>query len=319
MPSENKQLAAGLIAQSKTTRHEAYYNCTPENPVYISANKIYDVLRPTPWMDMHAELEIYIHLSGGMRRFWEGVAIDVKPGDVCFAGSFEPHGYQLLDVPAQGIVMEAAPDFLAKTVFPEYPGMNWMSLFTVPPAQRPRATPPMRARVLELCTRLMNYGQGDEPAARFHRRLALFELLLIFTTEDTPARGKQPHQAETYAQLMPAITMAINSRQLIPNNKAAAACRMPRNSFILTFEKVMGVSSTKFVLRHRIEGACKAIALSDAPIKTIAEEWGFANISHLHRLFVAHYHCTPAEFRQRMKERTAYRNAHAPKPAGKTA
>ena len=305
MNRENKQASSTPETSADINRYD--YNCTPENPVFISTGIIYDVIRPTPWMDMHAELEIYIHLAGGMRRRWDGLAIDVKPGDVCFAGSYEPHGYQLLDVPVQGIVMEVAPDFLAKTVFPEYPEMNWLSIFTMPPEQRSRATPPMRAHVLELYTRLLNYGQGDEPASRFYRRLALFELLLIFATQDAPAQIKPTHPAETYAQLIPAITLAVNSRQLIPNSEAAAACHMGHNPFILTFEKVMGVSFTKFALRHRIDAACKAIALTQSPIKVIAEEFGFANVSHLHRLFVAHYHCTPVEFRQRMKERATCR------------
>ena len=309
------KLSESLIAQSKISQ-TGNYNCPPENPIALGPVS-YDHLHDKPWMDLHAELEIYIHLSGGMRRFWKGLTIDAKPGDVCFAGSFEPHGYQLLDVPVQGIVMEIAPDFLAKTVFPEYPDTNWLSLFTMPPEQRPRATPPMRAHVLELCTRLMNYGQGDEPASRFYRRLALFELLLIFISKDTPAQIKQPYQAETYAQLMPAIALAINSRQLIPNSEAAAACGMGHTPFILTFEKVMGVSFTKFALRHRIDAACKAVALTGTPIKVIADEFGFANVSHLHRLFIAYYHCSPAAFRQRMKERAASQKADTSKPAGK--
>jgi AraC-like DNA-binding protein len=310
------KLSDSLIAQSKITRTGGY-NCTPEKPVYISA-KTYDRLRPTPVMDMHAELEIYIHLAGGIRRFWKGLTIDAKPGDVCFSGSFEPHGYQLLDVPAQGIVMEIAPSLITNAYFPEYPAINWLSLFTTPPAQRPRATPQTRTRVQGLATRLLAYGQGDTPQARLYRRLALFELLAMFENKEappTPRRQRQP--PDLYARLEPAIALATHSRQLIPNIKAAAACGMKCNPFIQVFEKVMGVSFTKFALRHRIDAACKAVALTDTPIKVIAEEFGFANVSHLHRLFTAHYHCSPPVFRQRTKERAASQKAPQ-KPTDKT-
>ena len=309
------KLSESLIAQSKISQ-TGNYNCPPENPIALGPVS-YDHLHDKPWMDLHAELEIYIHLSGGMRRFWKGLTIDAKPGDVCFAGSFEPHGYQLLDVPVQGIVMEIAPSLLANAYFPEYPGVNWMSLFTTPPAQRPRATPQTRTRVQGLAARLLASGQGDSQPARLYRRLALFELLTMFENKEAPPTPRRHQQPEFYAKLEPAIELATRSRKLISNREGAAACHMECNPFILTFEKVMGVSFTKFALRHRIDAACKAVALTGTPIKVIADEFGFANVSHLHRLFIAYYHCSPAAFRQRMKERAASQKADTSKPAGK--
>jgi len=316
MNRENKQSPEHLKAMAEINRYN--YNCTPEKPIFLSSAISYDIPDAKPWMDLHAELEIYIHLSGSARRIWEGLSIDVKPGDVCFAGAYELHGYQLLDVPVQGVVIEISPSLLTDAHFPEYPDINWMALFTMPPEKRPRATPQMRSRVLELSTRLLSYGQGDEAPARVYRRLALFELLTMFENEEASAIPRPHQQPEAYAKLAPAIELATHSKKLVSNSEAAAACRMPRNQFIMAFEKNMGVSFSRFALRHRIDAAHKIIVFTDKPIKAVAEELGFANVSHLHRLFVAHYHSTPVEFRQRMKERTAYRNAMA-KTAGKTA
>ena len=45
-------------------------------------------------------------------------------------------------------------------------------------------------QVLELANRLLEHGQGESSEARLYRRLALFELLLMFIEKIDPAKIK---------------------------------------------------------------------------------------------------------------------------------
>ena len=48
-----------------------------------------------------------------------------------------------------------------------------------------------------------------------------------------------------------------------------------------------------------MNGAANALASTDLPVKEIANEWGFTDQSHMHRLFLKYYSCSPNEYRKK--------------------
>ena len=102
-----------------------------------------------------------------------------------------------------------------------------------------------------------------------------------------------------FQQLNPAIEQVFGSHRFIPTREAARACGMNRIQFSRFFKANMGLSFADFSLRHRLDQAVEQMLSTPAPLKSIAHTHGFTDESHLHRVFMRHYHCTPAAYRQR--------------------
>ena len=68
--------------------------------------------------------------------------------------------------------------------------------------------------------------------------------------------------------------------------------------FARLFRQTMGESPHQFVLRQRVERAQHLLKETDAPLAHIALESGFANQSHLTRIFKRYLGLTPRGYRQ---------------------
>lgn len=68
--------------------------------------------------------------------------------------------------------------------------------------------------------------------------------------------------------------------------------------FARLFRQTMGESPHQFVLRQRVERAQRLLKETDEPLAHIALESGFANQSHLTRIFKRHLGLTPRAYRQ---------------------
>ena len=66
------------------------------------------------------------------------------------------------------------------------------------------------------------------------------------------------------------------------------------------FRKHFGVSLGEWVRNRRLEFARAALRSTDTPIAAIAFQAGFADQSHLTRLFLARFGVTPGEYRRRL-------------------
>ncbi len=63
----------------------------------------------------------------------------------------------------------------------------------------------------------------------------------------------------------------------------------------------MGVGFAQFGLRARAAIASHLLLTTGLTAQHVAERSGFVDASHLHRAFVNYYHCTPTEYRQRLR------------------
>lgn len=254
-------------------------------------------IRKQPFFSMHYALEIGIVMDGVIRRFYHNAQFDLGAGDVWFCGTWEPHAYQLIENPGIRVVAVALPTALASTHVTEMPNLNFFAPFTVSPDKRPQTNDQNRDEILDLGRQLQNVPGRDRTTRVVLTRLKILELLALLMEDWREARVAPA--PESYASIMPALDKVFRSRDFVSADEAARVCRMNRSKFSPLFARFVGMSFSKFALRHRLAGAAQQIAKSDEPLKAIAYDWGFADASHLRRCFADHYRCAPSEFRER--------------------
>jgi AraC-like DNA-binding protein/quercetin dioxygenase-like cupin family protein len=246
--------------------------------------------------DMHYELEMGIVLKGTMTRYAGNSRRICEAGDMWFSGMWEPHAYRGGNR-CHRVVIVIWPPILASLRLPEARNINWMQPFLTSPDDRPIIPIELRDGV----TRLVEHhiGQGGRMTPP-RKRLLVMELLLFLFEHRLVGRAANnaAPEPERIVHIMPAIDLAFERSDLITNEAAAKICGLSRDIFIRSFRRLMGVSFSKFAMRHRLNRAAEQLAKTHTPIKAIAREWGFTDASHLHRLFTQHYGCTPLTYRE---------------------
>lgn len=248
--------------------------------------------------DLHFELEVGAVIKGRVRRFSEVGHADCGPGDLWFCGMWETHGFEVIEAPCEFVMAIAWPPLLAGPLFPEAPGVDLLTPFI---ANSVSATPEQserRKRTIALLQDMECLGASDADRDAARMRLRFFELLLLWL----PDAGDQPRARRTatigISHLLPAIELVFNSRRLVTNDEAANACGMRRDPFIRHFQRLLGVSFAKFGLRRRVRGAAEELLHSRRTLRTVAQQWGFTDDSHLHRQFLKHFGKSPADYRR---------------------
>ncbi|MBN2584137.1 MAG: AraC family transcriptional regulator [Planctomycetes bacterium] len=254
-----------------------------------------------PWStayEFHYPLELGIVLRGRMRRIFNDHEAILEPGDLWFCGMWEPHGYEIVERPCHRLVLIVHPPLLAETRFEELPGHNWLLPFTVPARNRPQVAPADRPEMLGLADRLRTVAEGSGPQRLVRLRLLLWETLLVATRDWQPPRGGTATSPDDFGRVRKAIDAVFASRQRINTQQAAHLCGLSRNRFSDMFRNVTGISFADFALRYRLSGAARQLACTDAPLKAVADDWGFTDVSHLCRAFQAHYGQPPTAYRR---------------------
>ncbi|OGF50285.1 MAG: hypothetical protein A2044_06110 [Candidatus Firestonebacteria bacterium GWA2_43_8] len=284
-----------------TNIHRLRYELSLENP--IRANSIiYPNKIANSSFDMHYVLEMGIVVKGRIQRHYEDFTTILEPGDIWICGMWEPHGYKILQPNSKVIVFAVWPQMAIDLKFLEAPDFNGMSFFTTPAKKRLSIPTATRSDILLLSKRLDRIIRINRPNQVLWFRLLFIELLLILKEA-----WKIPPQTETltsnsYSVINKAIQIAFVNRELLTEEKVAKICGISRNAFNVYFEKMMGISFSKFALRHRLSSAASQLIRTDDPIKAIATDWGFTDASHLSHSFLQYYNCSPAEYRNKFRK-----------------
>jgi AraC-like DNA-binding protein len=81
----------------------------------------------------------------------------------------------------------------------------------------------------------------------------------------------------------------------------AAIAGLSVSQFERSFRRAFGTTPHQYLLRQRIDTACRHLAESDASIAAIANRCGFADHAHLTRTFSRQMSMTPTQYRQRYR------------------
>ncbi|MCE9616029.1 MAG: helix-turn-helix transcriptional regulator [Lentisphaerae bacterium] len=253
-----------------------------------------------PWFDIHDDLEFGMVLKGGLRRFWGPFKRDLAPGEVWLHDAFEPHGYQIIRGPCDLVFLIFRRGLLADIRLPGRTPIDWLAPFQAPPVERARVPPARREAILELGRRFADAVHTRNETGNILVQLRLMEILLALM-ESTAADALPHHQRERDTDMLKAANQAMQSRRLITTERMADSLGLQIDQFSRRFEKEIGTSFTKFGLRCRLNGVAQDLSLTELPIKAIAADWDFAHESHLDRVFLRHFGCTPGVYRRRHK------------------
>jgi len=271
------------------------FKLSNENPFEVLLHE-YDQKEDS--FDMHYELEMGIVLEGKIIRDFSESSLKYLPGDVWLHGSWEPHRNTIEDWPCKVIVLVINPVFLASS---DLQFVNWMSAFSLPPHERKNANNEQtRIEIERISKSIIKIWKSESPLKQIQIKTLVNEILLLLMDGAQITVKKTTDRHQVTDKLQEAINLIFNSRnKRISIDEAAKACAMSKSSFSSLFNQYMGISFHKFALRYRLNRAAIALQKSDLPIATIAEEWGFTDISHFSHTFMEHYQVTPNSYRKR--------------------
>ncbi|MFK7911725.1 MAG: helix-turn-helix domain-containing protein [Akkermansiaceae bacterium] len=79
--------------------------------------------------------------------------------------------------------------------------------------------------------------------------------------------------------------------------KRIKLCHLSVSQFRLSFTKVYKMSPQKFILKLRIQIACRQLSHTDIEISSLAQDCGFCDQSYFSRQFKSHIGLTPLQYR----------------------
>ncbi|MCK5802962.1 MAG: helix-turn-helix transcriptional regulator [Lentisphaeria bacterium] len=179
-----------------------------------------------------------------------------------------------------------------------FASIPWTAPFLLPPHLRPRSALALSAGDIRQIGEEFRNREGELGARTSAANwLALHRLLLPFATGTTDGEGEGGDALE---RVKPALDLLRGGwREPVRIDEAAVACGLGKRRFCDLFRRAFGVSFGQFALRARLAGAGEDVRRRRQSLRAIAKNWGFYDISHLHRAFHRHYGCSPAEFRAR--------------------
>ncbi|MHC4873572.1 MAG: helix-turn-helix domain-containing protein [Planctomycetota bacterium] len=276
-------------------------NLSEENPIAVFPI-IHTENGDEPQFDMHYELEMGIVLEGEMER-WSGNDKKIFTENTAwFCNMWEPHGYSTIKKRCRILVIVIWPPMLMSMNFREAPKVNFMSPFLINSKEKPVCKIKDTDNLSSLVERFSSCSNEAEfGLSKIELRIALLDLLLLIFKNNPALLKHSSTGIKSESSISPALELVFTRKDLVKNTEAAKSCRMSRDIFVRKFQKMMGISFTRFALRHRLSNAAKMLVETDIPIKAIAYEWGFTDESHLYRCFSESYNCTPAAYRAARK------------------
>lgn len=271
-----------------------------DRPLQVDLHSYPEALSRPVRPDLHYAVHVGIVLQGRFRLNYSGQDFEAHPGHVWFTSCWEPHAGEPLER-TEIILCTLLLDALGSAA--PFSGVSWTLPFLSPAHLRPREIPSLPAeevRVMGEEFRIRaDLGDPQSLAANW---LLLHRLLLPFVSDcsqvDVP-------EVDALARVRPALDLLRKEdRDPVRIDEAAAACGLGRRRFCDLFSQAFGVSFGQFALRSRLAGAGEDVRRGTHSLRTVAHHWGFYDVSHLHRTFLRHYGCSPAEYRARRTART---------------
>ncbi len=294
---EQQPPVSGLGIASDAPALRLEYGLSPDSPLYADSN-VFEGEAPLV-VHVHEGIEFGILLSGEQERRFGEFVWQIRPGDVWLCATWEPHGYRIIAPGSADVVVMFLPEFLGEERLGE---LSWLGLFAASPARRPRVTDDgMRERMLAIGREMESEISQKQPGWQSAVRLALLKALLTLSRAwHPPARpeARSRVRASNLPRIMPALILVHSERgRRVGLEEAAGKCGLARAQFSLVFRNTMGMSFGKFCLRSRLGLVAELLLSTDLPTQSIAQTAGFVDGSHMHRVFVAHYGCTPGQYR----------------------
>lgn len=144
-----------------------------------------------------------------------------------------------------------------------------------------------------------------------HDLLLKSELLRLFWLLE--CRGYICHHEQTEnsrSEVLRPVLEYINEnfREMLSIEQLAGIANMSKSYFMGCFKQVAGMGAMEYIIRLRIENACRLLEETQKTAAEIAFYCGFGNLSNFNRHFKKIVGCTPNEYRNSIKRSIAERD-----------
>jgi AraC-like DNA-binding protein len=241
-------------------------------------------------------MELGIILSGSLERNSGDHRQVLNAGDVWLHTIWEPHGYQILNVPCETVVIVFRPELLfGLKLFNQ--SFDWFSFFYEKPSFRPQTDNSNRKEILEIGSQVKRLSLKENLINLPLLQTYLIQLLIYLSqNRQLRKRGGSP-DADRILRIQPALKLAFSSELYLPEKLAAKACNLSISTFRKEFQELVNVSFPRFTLRFRLRQSALTLRQTSLSIKETAYKYGFFDLSHFYRDFKLYFGVTPKEYR----------------------
>ena len=265
-------------------------------------------------MHTHHFVEIIFAFDGIGKHLFLTESVDIKKGDIFVIPRGTAHGYDLYNNKTLSIynllfIPEKLP--MPQLDICQHPGFqelftpktndnNEYQHFSIPDDE------------IEYLSTLFNEIIKEEevirPGNQTYRLAILMQIMCrlarLFSNENNYSNLDKYKEAiqKTLIQLNE------NFKEDFEIDYLAKAANMSRSNFVKYFKIITGVSPLQYILKLRLNYACRKLLSSDKSITDIAFDAGFSDSNYFSRLFLKNLKCTPRDFRNKSHFRQKVKN-----------
>lgn len=280
--------------------HKRDFNVSPTEPVLIIDDYYSD--KSANFYDIHYEYEVGIVVKGTVTRKYKGEQKTLMPGEIWVTGIWEPHGFELEEIPSEMVVFILSPESLGK-ILPM--GFNWIKIFSQDSSSIPKIDEKYRQPILDACKELKEVVSQKTELSLAWKANILTKILLYVVESNIAVYGELHQHAGDIVEhdvIRKVVNLIFSTHGMVTVREAASKSMMSTSHFSRLFKKVTGVTFAKFALGHRIKQSAIGLTDTNDPIKKIAIDWGFIDSSHYTKTFEKYFGVSPSKFRQQSQE-----------------
>ena len=252
----------------------------------------------------HEFSEIVIITGGKGVHITGEDSYELTAGDTFVIGGARPHDYLNMDqLRLINVLFDATELPMSLSDLQSLPGYH--ALFTLEPAWRKRhgfnsrlrLSPPELVQAVGLVEQLEQELTDRGPGFGVMATTTLLQLATFLSRCFSQSRNPQ---SKSLLRIAKAISL-IESHYADPItlHDLIEISGMSRRNFIRTFESTMGYPPIKYLIRRRVQQACKLLQESERSITDIAMAVGFTDSNYFSRQFRSLTGSSPRGYRQR--------------------
>ena len=255
-------------------------------------------------MHHHGFYEIYLLVTGDVTYTIDSKLVRVLPGDVLFVSPRELHKLRISTAqdPYERYVLWITPQYLRRLSTGKTDLLRCLDPTREGYRNRLRVPPEDQRTVQDLAARLYEEQQREGYGADVMPESLLTQLLVTLNrlAEREAAAGEDPART---SQLVSQAADYISAHCGEDLSLAALAERFYVSKYYLSheFNRVMGVSVHRYILKKRLLTACQLMARGARPGQVWAD-CGFGDYTGFYRAFRAEYGVSPRDYAQSVKD-----------------